>query len=64
MRYCYNTIEVTEETISQIGLENSAAKLIPDGALLMAMYGQGVTRGKWQFLALKQYLIKPAPLLP
>ena len=41
----YNVIRQTEETISEKGLENSAAKLIPAGTLLVAMYGQGVTRG-------------------
>lgn len=42
----YNTIIDTEEKITQKGLENLAAKTIPKGTLLMAMYGQGVTRGK------------------
>jgi len=42
--YCW--IERTEEHITQAGLENSAAKLLPVGTLLLAMYGQGITRGK------------------
>jgi type I restriction enzyme S subunit len=44
VNYC--VINETEEHITQLGLESSAAKLLPTGTLLMAMYGQGVTRGK------------------
>jgi type I restriction enzyme S subunit len=36
----------TSEHITEIGLKNSSAKLFPAGTLLMAMYGQGKTRGK------------------
>ncbi len=42
--YCW--IEKTEEHITKEGLDNSAAKLLPVGTLLIAMYGQGITRGK------------------
>ncbi|MDD5186928.1 MAG: restriction endonuclease subunit S [Methanoregula sp.] len=42
----YNIICNTEEKITQAGLENSAARIIPKGTLLMALYGQGVTRGR------------------
>ncbi len=42
----YCVIEDTEEHITEAGLAGSAAKLLPIGTLLMAMYGQGVTRGK------------------
>jgi type I restriction enzyme S subunit len=42
----YSVITETEEHITQAGLTESAAKLLPAGTLLMAMYGQGVTRGK------------------
>jgi type I restriction enzyme, S subunit len=42
----YRIILTTEERITQEGLRNSAAKIFPKGTLLMAMYGQGVTRGK------------------
>ncbi|WP_277622002.1 restriction endonuclease subunit S [Elizabethkingia anophelis] len=42
----FNHIEKSEEYITQEGLENSSAKLFPIGTLLMAMYGQGKTRGK------------------
>ncbi len=40
------TINHTEQFITKEGLKNSAAKLLPPGTLLMALYGQGKTRGK------------------
>lgn len=49
----YCEITETEEYITPEGLENSAAKLLPKGTLLMAMYGQGVTRGKVAILGIK-----------
>src|SRR5579871_2055713 len=52
----YNTIRQTDETISQAGLENSAARIIPAGTLLMAMYGQGITRGKVAILGIEAAL--------
>ena len=42
----YRVIETTQEFITEEGLNNSAAKLLPKGTLLAAMYGQGVTRGR------------------
>jgi len=42
----YRVIETTEEKISRKGLENSSARVFPKGTLLVAMYGQGVTRGR------------------
>ena len=42
----YKRIMVAEEYITKTGLENSSAKLFPSGTLLVAMYGQGITRGK------------------
>jgi type I restriction enzyme S subunit len=42
----YCVITDTSERITEAGMENSAAKVFPSGTLLMAMYGQGVTRGK------------------
>jgi restriction endonuclease S subunit len=36
----------TEETLTDEGLENSSAKIFPKGSLLVAMYGQGATRGR------------------
>src|SRR5947199_90724 len=51
VNYC--VIRETEERITQAGLESSAAKLLPAGTLLMAMYGQGVTRGKVAILGVE-----------
>ena len=48
----YNLITNTEERITREGLENSSAKIIPRGTLLMAMYGQGVTRGRVAILGI------------
>jgi type I restriction enzyme S subunit len=42
----FNEIENANEFITEEGLRNSSAKLFPKGTLLMALYGQGVTRGK------------------
>ncbi len=42
----YAEITRTEETISPAGVANSAAKMVPKGSVLMAMYGQGATRGR------------------
>ena len=42
----FNTITDTAEKITAAGLKHSAAKLYPAGTLLMAMYGQGKTRGQ------------------
>ena len=49
----YKTIFETEEYISEAGLKNSATRLAPVGTLLMAMYGQGVTRGRVSLLGIK-----------
>jgi type I restriction enzyme S subunit len=42
----YYKITETEERITQAGLNNSSAKVFPVATLLMAMYGQGQTRGR------------------
>ena len=49
----YCVIEETEECITQEGLNGSAAKILPTGTLLLAMYGQGVTRGKVAILGIE-----------
>ena len=49
----YCVVHETEEHITQQGLENSSAKMLPAGTLLMAMYGQGVTRGKVAILGIE-----------
>lgn len=48
----FNTIYDTDERITTAGLENSSAKLFSKGSLLMAMYGQGKTRGKVAMLGI------------
>lgn len=48
----FNLIHSVEEYITEEGLKNSAAKIFPAGTLLMALYGQGVTRGKVAMLGL------------
>lgn len=42
----FNIISNAEEFITQEGVDNSSAKLFPKNTILMAMYGQGITRGK------------------
>ncbi|EPQ7202589.1 restriction endonuclease subunit S [Providencia stuartii] len=41
----FGIITHADEFISEAGLKNSAAKLFPRGTVLIAMYGQGKTRG-------------------
>jgi type I restriction enzyme S subunit len=48
----FNIIEDSEEYITQNAVSNSSAKLFPKGTILMAMYGQGKTRGKVAILGL------------
>ena len=48
-----NEISFADEHISDEGLKNSSAKLFPKGSILMAMYGQGKTRGKVGMLAIE-----------
>ena len=42
----YDTIFETEETISELAVKQTSVQLSPVGTLLMAMYGQGITRGR------------------
>lgn len=49
----YCVINDTEEKITAAGLANSSAKIFPAGTLLMAMYGQGITRGKVAILGIE-----------
>jgi len=49
----YSVIRSTEEHITQAGLENSSARLLPPGTLLIAMFGQGVTRGRIAILGIE-----------
>lgn len=49
----YAVIAETSEHITQAGLDGSAAKIFPAGTVLLAMYGQGVTRGKVALLGIE-----------
>lgn len=42
----------TEEKITQLGMDNSSAKIIPADSVLVAMYGQGKTRGMTGYLTI------------
>ncbi|HZP83842.1 MAG TPA: restriction endonuclease subunit S, partial [Chthonomonadaceae bacterium] len=48
----YNIIHDTDEKITEEGLRNSSTRIIPAGTLLLAMYGQGVTRGRVAILGI------------
>jgi restriction endonuclease S subunit len=49
----YETITQTEEHITEIGLKESSAKLAEPGTILLALYGQGITRGRVAMLGIK-----------
>jgi type I restriction enzyme S subunit len=49
----FNVIDNAEEFISKLGLLNSATRRFPKNSLLMAMYGQGKTRGKVALLGIE-----------
>jgi type I restriction enzyme S subunit len=42
----FGLIQNANEFISAVGLKESSAKIFPKNTILMAMYGQGITRGK------------------
>lgn len=48
----FNYVNEASEFITKSGLENSSARMYKPGTLLMAMYGQGKTRGKVAILNL------------
>ena len=48
-----NMIVETEEYITEMGLNNSSAKIVPLGTVLIAMYGQGKTRGMTAYLGIE-----------
>ena len=48
----FDIIEEADEYITKEGLNKSATKIFPKGTVLMAMYGQGATRGKVAILGL------------
>ena len=49
----WNEIYDSEEHISQNAVDNSSAKIYPADAVLVAMYGMGVTRGRAAILKVK-----------
>ena len=49
----YERIVDSEERITESGLANSAARVAEVGTLMMAMYGQGVTRGRVAILGIR-----------
>lgn len=49
----FQVITKAEEFITDDGLENSSAKLFPVGTVLIAMYGQGKTRGQVALLGVE-----------
>ncbi len=49
----FGAISEAGQYITDEGLQNSPAKLLPPGTLLMALYGQGKTRGKVGVLAMQ-----------
>lgn len=48
----WNIITDTEEHITSEAIENSSAKLFPTDTVLVAMYGQGLTRGRAAILGI------------
>ena len=48
-----NEINISKEKITQLGLENSSAVLFPPGTVLLAITGQGRTRGRVAILNVK-----------
>ena len=48
-----NELTNVEEFITQKGLDESSAKMMPIGTLLIAMYGQGKTRGMTAYLGIE-----------
>jgi type I restriction enzyme, S subunit len=49
----FGVITEADEFISESGLNNSSAKIFPRGTVLIAMYGQGKTRGQVALLGIE-----------
>ncbi|MFS2325376.1 restriction endonuclease subunit S [Brucella sp. H1_1004] len=49
----FNVISEATEFISEVGLKKSSAKIFPEKTILLAMYGQGKTRGQVAMLGVK-----------
>ena len=48
-----NVIKNVDEYITESGLADSSAKMVPIGTVLVAMYGQGKTRGMTAYLGIE-----------
>jgi type I restriction enzyme S subunit len=48
----YNIVKTSNEKITELGLSASAAKLFPKGTVLIAITGQGLTRGRSALLGI------------
>ncbi|TAG03857.1 MAG: restriction endonuclease subunit M/S [Betaproteobacteria bacterium] len=68
----YGSIRTANEFITEDGLSNSSTWIVPKGTVLMAMYGEGVTRGRVAILgidaainqACAAFVLKTESLLP
>ena len=68
----YGSIRTANEFITEDGLSNSSTWIVPKGTVLMAMYGEGVTRGRVAILdidaainqACAAFVLKIDSLLP
>lgn len=49
----WNVIRNSEESISGDAIDNSSAKVYPKGTVVVAMYGQGLTRGRAAILGIE-----------
>jgi type I restriction enzyme, S subunit len=49
---CGNLILETEEKISELALKNSSCHIYPTGSIIVALYGQGKTRGRAAILGI------------
>ncbi|NMR26402.1 restriction endonuclease subunit S [Pseudoalteromonas sp. NEC-BIFX-2020_015] len=49
----FKDITVADEYITDLGLKKSSAKLFPKGTILLALYGQGITRGRVSVLEIE-----------
>lgn len=49
----FGVVTEAEEFITEDGVNNSSAKLLPKGTVLIAMYGQGKTRGQVALLGIE-----------
>jgi len=54
----------TSECISEVALKNSSCKLYPAGSLIIAMYGQGKTRGQVGMLGIEATTNQACAVIP